>query len=805
MASNGSSGKRKQSDPQLEITRPSEKKQKFPSPLPSPSEKKQKVRPPPPKYGWRDVHEDITKGNFCGVYGSCHAAYHGLAALRQGVDMREYHKKRSPAEFYIPELKAHIEKPSTQDCWDQIFTLDPLGMFASPPSMSATEFNMRIPELDTKLDRDGNIVLEDGRIRGNKVAIDYCWNLPLFAEKTNLKEDELRKSLSVYTQNPKLLDTSIKAYFPPVGGATIYMFGDISKLGNPTTQVAVRVHDQCTGSDVFGTDICTCRPYLVFAIEGAVECAQKGGVGLIVYFQKEGRSLGEVTKYRVYNARKMQEGGDRPEMYFYQTEAIAGIRDARFQEMMPDVLLWLGIKRIDWLLSMSRDKYDAIVAAGIEVMQRVSLPDEFVPENATVEITAKIASGYHTDKINAEEHIYDLRKLESVRSRCQQIFELAKQEETRHFQLNMKKLDKCVDYVLKTMQQNYPSLDIPYHSRWRHFDQKRLDAMTSSWSCSKTERARRLIDLVTVSVLLDAGSGSGWRYHDHAGKGDKIGRSEGLAIATQMMFQDGLFSSDVAMPHRVNAHGLKALSDQEFYKAFQHSEANKLVGIKERFALMKRLGRALTLHPEFFGKELARPGNVVDYVLSHADQHHHVHINTLWKALIVGLESIWPENISGVRRGDVWAYSPIKQVGVPASDMVPFHKLSQWLTYSLLEPLMELGLVIDGMELLTGLAEYRNGGLFVDFEVLTPLDENAYQMTFDVGSELTIEWRALTLCLLDEVAKLIRKKLNKTESEFPLAKVLQGGTWTAGRAIAAIKRPETSAPPIKIDIRGNVF
>eukprot|EP00457_Paulinella_chromatophora_P002145 gb/GEZN01002149.1/.p1 GENE.gb/GEZN01002149.1/~~gb/GEZN01002149.1/.p1 ORF type:complete len:780 (+),score=83.75 gb/GEZN01002149.1/:34-2373(+) len=766
-----------------------------------PAEKKQKKET---EYGWKQLHEDVEAGKYCGVYGSCHAPYHGLAALRQGVDLREFHKKRSPDEFYLPDLQAHIDKPATQSCWDEIFTLDPLGLYAHPPSMSATEFRMRIPELDTKLDRDGTIVLEDGRIAGSKVAIDYCWNLPKFAEKVKLDETAMRKTLCDYTQNPKLLDPLCKAFFPPVGGATIYMFGNIAKLGDPTTQVAVRVHDQCTGSDVFGTDICTCRPYLVFAIQAAAECAQKGGVGLIVYFQKEGRSLGEVTKYRVYNARLRQEGGDRPEMYFYQTESIAGIRDARFQEMMPDVLLWLGIKRIDWLLSMSSDKYDAITGAGIEVMQRVSLPDEFVPENATVEITAKIASGYHTDIINTEETLTDLRKLETIRLRCAKILELAQRDKTRHFKLHMDKLDGCVDFVFETMKKNYPTVEIPYHSRWRHFDQKRLSAMEDSWHCSKTEKARRRIDLVTVSVLLDAGSGAGWKYHDHGGSGQKIGRSEGLAIATQMMFQDGLFSSDVAMPHRVNAHGLASLTDKEFSKAFQHSDSNKLVGMRERLSLMRRLGKALSAHPEFFGHEIARPGHIADFVLKHV-QDNHVHINTLWKAIIEGLESIWPENISGVRRGDVWTYSPMKVVGHPGSDMVPFHKLSQWLTYSLLEPLQDLGIIFDGMDLLTGLAEYRNGGLLVDFKVLTPRDDNAYKMTYDVGSELIIEWRALTLCLLDEVAKRIRSKINKTEREFPLAKVLQGGTWTAGRAIAAQLRPERGQAPITVDIRGNVF
>merc|ERR1719174_3292643 len=174
------------------------------------------------------------------------------------------------------------------------------------------------------------------------------------------------------------------------------------KIRNPLTEIAVRTHDECNGSDVFGTDICTCRPYLLFAMLGCIEVAQRGGVGIIVYYRKEGRSLGEVTKYRVYNARKNQSGGDTADKYFFHTESIAGIRDARFQTMMPDVLNWLGLNRIDWLLSMSNEKYEAITGAGIQVLQRVDLPDDYVKESMKVELDAKIASGYHSDTLDRD-------------------------------------------------------------------------------------------------------------------------------------------------------------------------------------------------------------------------------------------------------------------------------------------------------------------------------------------------------------------------------------------------------------------
>jgi len=270
------------------------------------------------------------------------------------------------------------------------------------------------------------------------------------------------------------------------------------------------------------------------------------------------------------------------------------------------------------------------------------------------------------------------------------------------------------------------------------------------------------------------------------------------------MFKDGLFSSDVACPHRVNAHGLKALTLKQLQGGFQVTNVNPMVGLEGRHAMMVRMGQALLDHPEYFGHEIARPGNVVDYVLKNAKDNK-VSLRVLWQAVIVGLEKIWPENIAGVRRGDVWVYSALKKPGQPASDMVPFHKLSQWLTYSLLEPFEWLGIKFEDLGLLTGLAEYRNGGLFVDMGVITPRDKHAFDISFDVGSELVVEWRALTLILLDALAKIVREKLKMTAEEMPLAKVLQGGTWTAGRVCAMEKRPDTRAPPIVVRSDGTVF
>jgi GTP cyclohydrolase II len=230
-----------------------------------------------------------------------------------------------------------------------------------------------------------------------KAAIDPVWYLPGIAERFGLDETDLRRGLHEQTGGmyPELVTRpDLKVFLPPIGGATIYCFGDPAKLGDGITPLACRVHDECNGSDVFGSDICTCRPYLIHGIEIAIQMAQAGGVGVVIYNRKEGRALGEVTKFLVYNARKRQQGGDRPDGYFKRTECVAGVQDMRFQELMPDVLHWLGITRIHRFASMSDMKYEALLRQGITIDERVSLPDEMIPPDARVEIEAKIAAGY---------------------------------------------------------------------------------------------------------------------------------------------------------------------------------------------------------------------------------------------------------------------------------------------------------------------------------------------------------------------------------------------------------------------------
>ena len=297
----------------------------------------------------------------------------------------------------------------------RIVSLDPYGhlvgeIFAEQiragidarPTIAITTAQIDLPEIRQRIAAgeilpDGRVVRANGEVRVTKAAIDPVWHLPGIAARFGVDEAELRRTLFEETGGmfPELVTRpDLEVFLPPIGGTTVYLFGDVERLGRPETVTACRVHDECNGSDVFGSDICTCRPYLAHGIEIAIQMAQAGGVGLVVYNRKEGRALGEVTKFLVYNARKRQKGGDRPAGYFKRTECVAGVRDMRFQELMPDVLHWLGITRIHRFASMSDMKCDALLRQGITIDERVPLPDDMIPPDARVEIEAKLAAGY---------------------------------------------------------------------------------------------------------------------------------------------------------------------------------------------------------------------------------------------------------------------------------------------------------------------------------------------------------------------------------------------------------------------------
>lgn len=274
------------------------------------------------------------------------------------------------------------------------------------PTIAVTQAHLQIPEIRDaisagRLKVDGKVVLNKGDIKITKVAFEPVWYLPGIAKRLSLDEGELRKILFQQTGGmfPELVTRpDLKVLLPPIGSTTAYIFGNPADLAKPSVELTCRVHDECNGSDVFGSDICTCRPYLMYGIEDAARTAQRGGVGIIAYYRKEGRALGEVTKFLVYNARKRQEGGDSAATYFHRTECVAGVEDARFQELMPDILHWFGIKEIHNMHSMSNMKFDAIIKSGITVKNRISIPDELIPDDAKVEMEAKKAAGYFTQE-----------------------------------------------------------------------------------------------------------------------------------------------------------------------------------------------------------------------------------------------------------------------------------------------------------------------------------------------------------------------------------------------------------------------
>ena len=308
----------------------------------------------------------------------------------------------------------------------KIVSLDPWGatvasVFAAElaagydirPTIAVTQAHVILPEViealqSGRLKADGKFLTANGAAIVTKAAIEPVWYLPGVAQRFGCSETDLRRVLFEETGGmyPELVTRSdLEVFLPPIGGQTVYIFGDPRDLANPQVELTARVHDECNGSDVFGSDICTCRPYLTHAIEECNMGAQRGGVGLVAYSRKEGRALGEVTKFLVYNARKRQVGGDTADQYFARTECVAGVQDMRFQELMPDVLHWLGVKKIHRLVSMSNMKYDAITGAGIEIGTRVNIPDALIPADARVEMDAKMAAGYFTPGVvpDAEE------------------------------------------------------------------------------------------------------------------------------------------------------------------------------------------------------------------------------------------------------------------------------------------------------------------------------------------------------------------------------------------------------------------
>jgi hypothetical protein len=402
---------------------------------------------------------------------------------------------------------------------------------------------------------------------------------------------------------------------------------------------------------------------------------------------------------------------------------------------------------------------------------------------------------------------FSLLSAAAVRERAHRMLALGLASRLTAFHIDLTRLDAAADLVARSTQKAYPTLAVPLHARWRHFHVGGMDRWAAIDGAARwrdpLERARAACDLAIISVLLDAGAGGQWSYHDPA-SGDRIHRSEGLALASLAMFAAGAFSGDGKDPLRADAQALAALESATLARHLQVSPTNPLLGLEGRAALLRRLGAAVASKPDVFARaDGARPGGLFDHLAASA-RDGCIPAPVVLEQVLRHLGGIWGGlQLGGIVLGDCWRHAGLASDDA-TSQLVPLHKLAQWLTYSLLEPLAACGIVITQIDGLTGLAEYRNGGLFIDTGVLALRDNEAVAREHDVGSPLVVEWRALTVALLDYLAESVRGKLGCDANSLPLAKVMQGGTWAAGRLLAREKRADGS-PPIKVISDGTLF
>lgn len=403
-----------------------------------------------------------------------------------------------------------------------------------------------------------------------------------------------------------------------------------------------------------------------------------------------------------------------------------------------------------------------------------------------------------------------LRTTTAIRERAAQLLARARQGESRWFMVDDEHLHSTAKEVVAATRKRYPKLHIPLHSRWRHFEacgvdrKAQLDKLLAHLPA--ISRGHAMIDLTVVSVLLDAGAGADWKYVEPA-TGLTLTRSEGLGVASFHAFTSGMFSSDSNHPCQVDAQGLRALVTDHLSAAFQVGPHNALVGIEDRAILLRRLGEILSEQPEVFG-EAGRPSGIFDMIVSpfgpgvpHTAD---VRAHDILSQMLISLSGIWPAGnaIGHVPLGDCWRHSAVRGEGL-SDGWMPFHKLSQWLTYSLLEPFEWSGVHVRGLDALTALPEYRNGGLMIDSGLVRLRDESAAREIWQPGDEIIVEWRALTVALMDEVAGAVRRQLDMDETHLPLARVLEGGSWAAGRELA--QRHRGGLPPLQVTSDGTVF
>ena len=410
-------------------------------------------------------------------------------------------------------------------------------------------------------------------------------------------------------------------------------------------------------------------------------------------------------------------------------------------------------------------------------------------------------------EVQRESHdrLCELRSAAAVRERCERVYRWVADGHSPYFQIDTPRLADVAEFVADVTRQAYPDLAIPPHSRWRHFA---IDGLDRWGSVSRTtgdsiELARTAVDLAVVSVLLDAGAGDMWRYRE-TGTDRVYARSEGLAVASIDMFKAGVFSSDPTQPLRADDVALSTLDSRTVGQGLQVAADNPLVGLDRRTELLQRLGRALASRPALFGERPARPGRLVDYLIERAPSGR-VPAPDILTIVLDALSTIWPSGLTirGFPIGDAGIHSSIRTRD-ESDGIVPFHKLSQWLTYSLIEPLTWAGLTVVDVDKLTALAEYRNGGLLIDLGVIRPRETLDLRSRYEVTSQTVVEWRALTIALMNRLLETVRDKLN-VDASFQMPQLLQGGTWTAGRLLALQLRPPHGPSPILIAADGSVF
>jgi len=408
--------------------------------------------------------------------------------------------------------------------------------------------------------------------------------------------------------------------------------------------------------------------------------------------------------------------------------------------------------------------------------------------------------------VSAQTAAKSLLSASAVRERAHKMLALG--DRLPNFRVDSGRLDETAKLVIDTTRAAYPTLDVPFHSRWRHFDIDGFDYWDEidkamAWP-SLEERSRTAFDLAIVSVLLDAGAGPGWKFV-YPVSGETVSRSEGLALASLVMFRNCEFSKWPSYPLRVDAEMLQEFTEAKLIEGFQVRKDNPLQGVAGRVALLRKLGETIATAPEVFGRnDTPRPGGLFDHLAALAENKR-LAAPVILREVLTHLGPIWPSRLTlgGVALGDCWKHPALK-TGDETDGLVPLHKLSQWLSYSLIEPLQWAGIEVTEIDGLTGLAEYRNGGLFIDTGVLSLRDPGAAQREHTVDSELVVEWRALTVALLDKLADAVRASLNMDRKSLPLARILQGGTWAAGRNVAKKLRSD-GGPPLKIVSDGTVF